>query len=160
MNRKINIIFLFVVSVSLYARERTPIPAGRFEAITGIKVTAISANNQSGDKNFNLVWNKYMSNLKPASNIFLSEEFTNILFPASMNFAINSEKSKKLDYDSAIIAELTHKDDWLIKTLRKNAVIFLKSDQSLKELVSITDSLGLKIFFYSGETGEYLLKKI
>jgi len=153
-------LILFCLSFKSEARTRKPIPAGRFEALTGIKVSSASNANEIRERNTDSLWGKYSELLKPDSKVYLAPSFTNVIFPPQLNISMTNEKASEQSIDSLILSELRNDRDWLIKMLKKDGVIFLKTDASLKEVQSKADVLDLIVLYFSIDTGEVILKKV
>lgn len=153
---------LILLCLSHYAEARTrkPIPAGRFEALTGIKVSSASNANEIRERNTDSLWGKYSELLKPDSKVYLAPSFTNVVFPTQLNISMTSEKAAEQSMDSLILSELRIDREWLIKMLKKDGVVFLKTDASLKDVQSKADILDLIVLYFSIDTGEVILKKV
>lgn len=158
-NKFLILIFTFFLSQALLARTRKPIPAGRFEALTGIKTSSASNVNEISGNEFETLWTKYNVMIKPQSKIYLSPTFTNLVFPPNLNIELTKEKEAPASLDSAIVGSLTNNDEWLIKMLKSGGILFVKSDANFKSLSVAANYFNLSVLYYSKETGEMILKK-
>lgn len=149
----------FLLLLNLEARTHKPIPAGRFEALTGIKISEASNANEIGGKDIDSLWPKFNAMIKPQSKIYLSPTFTNLVFPVNLNIELTREKPSSGNFDSAILGSLSMQDEWLIKMLKRDGVLFVKTDISFKNLSAIANSFGLVTLYYSHDTGEVIFKK-
>lgn len=152
-------IFFLSLLTNSYARTRKPIPAGRFEALTGIKTSEATNVNEIGGKEIDSLWPKFNAMIKPQSKIYLSPTFTNLVFPPNQNIELTREKPEKGDFDSAILGSLSMQDEWLIKMLKRDGVLFVKTEINFKNLSATANSLGLSVLYYSKDTGEAIFKK-
>lgn len=158
MKKTIFLAFILMVASS-EARTRKPIPAGRFEALTGIKTSEASNVNEIGGKDLDSLWPKFNAMIKPQSKIYLSPSFTNLVFPPNLNIELTREKPVGGNFDSAILGSLSSQDEWLIKMLKRDGVLFVKTDINFKNLSATANNLGLAVLYYSKDTGEAIFKK-
>ncbi|MCK6593744.1 MAG: hypothetical protein L6Q33_00970 [Bacteriovoracaceae bacterium] len=160
---KITVKFVFIflcLILSTAARTRKPIPAGRFEALTGIKVSSASNANEIRERNTDSLWVKYSELLRPDFKVYLAPSFTNVVFPAQLNISLTNEKSAIQSMDSLILSELKSDQDWLIKMLKKEGIVFLKTETSLKDVQARAELMDLVVLYFSIDTGEVILKKV
>ncbi len=155
-------IFFIISFICIFpseARTRKPIPAGRFEALTGIKTIEASNVNEIGVKGNESLWPKFNLLIKPQSIVYLSPKFTNLVFSSNLNIELTRQIPNSGSIDLAILNELTAQDQSLIKTVRKNGFLFIKTDSNFKSLMSVAMALGLTVHHYSKESGEIILEK-
>lgn len=145
--------------IPLNARTRKPIPAGRFESLTGIKTSEASNVGEITNKELDSLWPKFNILVKPQSKIYLAPSFTNLVFPPNLNIELTREMVSGSSFDSAILSNLSAQDEPLIKMLKNDGIVFVKTEVSFKVLSATAFSLGLAVLHYSKDSGEIILKK-
>ncbi len=157
---KVYIFISFLIfCFSIQARTRKPIPAGRFEALTGIKTSTGTNQSDVNQVYVDSLWSKFSTQIKAQSKVFYSVSSNNLIFPSNLNVKLTNEKAEAESLDSAIITTLTGNDDWLIKMLKKDATIFIKSEKSFDQIYQAARSLNLNLLYFSIDSNEFVFQK-
>ncbi len=152
------VIFILTIPTT-EARTRKPIPAGRFEALTGIKTSTGTNQTDVNQVFLDSLWSKFASQIKAQSKVFYSVSSNNLVFPSNLNVKLTNEKSEPESLDSAIISNLNTSDDWLIKMLKKESTIFIKSEKSFDQVYQAAKVLNLNLLYFSVDSNEFVFQK-
>ena len=168
MKQTINILaFFFVLSIpfALSSQTRKALPAGRYEALSGIKNSRAiksndSANNEKKDSS-SLFWNEVLNNI-PNNTQNPSFYSTGKLDEISLSL-LNSKgvkSSRKLAADTnIIISDDLKRDKDIIKGLRnKKSLVVLKDYHDLKEVISSLSQFEVLLYQAEDKSNYFLLK--
>ena len=169
MKQTINIIaFFFVLSIpfALSSQTRKAIPAGRYEALSGIKNSRASKINETvtnSDKKeaVTLFWTEVLSHIPEKSN--------NLNFFSSgklEDYESSSLKSKGLGQSSQIgqktklvYSDNLKRDEFALKSLKnKDSLIVLKDNRELKEVMGLLSQFEVLLYQAESQTNYFLLK--
>lgn len=154
-------VFVLLIPFALSSQTRKAIPAGRYEALSGIKVSrsskgevvAISSNQVN-------IWQEVQKNLPAEKNDFsyvknYSQEINFSQLIPNKNF----KEAKKLDqgFDFLVTTNLG-KDKETLKHLRSKGLVMLISSTNIKELIGSFSSYELVAFVAQSSENYYLLK--
>lgn len=169
MKQTINIIaFFFVLSIpfALSSQTRKAIPAGRYEALSGIKNSRASKINEtvtSTDKKeaVTLFWTEILSHIP--------EKSTNLNFFSSGKldeYESSTLKSKGLVQASQIglktklvYSDNLKRDENALKSLKnKDSLVVLKDNRELKEVMGLLSQFEVLLYQAESQTNYFLLK--
>lgn len=169
MKQTINIIaFFFVLSIpfALSSQTRKAIPAGRYEALSGIKNSRASKINEtvtSTDKKeaVTLFWTEVLSHIPEKStnlNFFsigkLEEFESSSLKSKGLAFASQIGQKTKLVYSDNL-----KRDEGALKSLKnKDSLIVLKDNRELKEVMGLLSQFEVLLYQAESQTNYFLLK--
>ena len=157
-------IFILVIVLSipfaLSSQTRKAIPAGRYEALSGIKVARNSKNQEtisSGLTTGKIFWQEVEKHF-PVN----AEEIVYVNL-ASMDFGIKSKnfheaKNIDQDLDLLVTADLA-KDQQFLKRLKGQGIIVLRDSRSLEKMMTHLKSYEVLSFHSEKDEHFYLLKR-
>ncbi len=167
MKQTVNILAFFIVLAipfALSSQTRKAIPAGRYEALSGIKNSrAIKSTDSVNDKKdtSSLFWNEVLSNV-PDNTKNPSFYSTGKLDEASLNILASKgvKSSRKLvDNTNIIISDDLKRDKEMIKGLKnKNSLVVLKDSHDLKEVISSLSQYEVLLYQAEDKSNFFLLK--
>jgi hypothetical protein len=168
MKQTFNILaFFFVLSIpfALSSQTRKAIPAGRFEALSGIKNSHSAKNidSQINDKkdSASLFWNEVVSRF-PESTKTLSFFSSGKLDDDSLNIlsskGIKSSKSLNNNTNIVISDDLKRDTDLLKKIKNKNSLVVLRDAQQLKDVMASLNQYEVLLYQAENQANYYLLK--
>lgn len=167
MKQTINIIaFFFVLSIpfALSSQTRKAIPAGRYEALSGVKnsrsVKSTDANSEKKDST-SLFWNEVLSHV-PDNSQNLSYFATGKMDEFSSTLLANKglKSSKKIGTGtSLIISDDLNRDREVFKNIKdKNNLIVLKDSQELKDVMASLSQFEVILYQAEDQSNYFLLK--
>ncbi|MBC7713014.1 MAG: hypothetical protein H7177_06730 [Rhizobacter sp.] len=167
MKQTINILaFFFVLSIpfALSSQTRKAIPAGRYEALSGIKNSRAikSSDTQINEKkdSTSLFWNEVLNHVPENSKLSyfstgkVDEATTNILSTKGVKSA------KKLKADTSIIIsdDLKRDKEILTSMKNKNGLVVLKDTQDLKNVMASLGQYEVLLYQAEDKSNYFLLK--
>ena len=168
MNQKYNIsILILVLSIpfALSSQTRKAIPAGRYEALSGIKISRAHKTNDnqaSGKETMNLFLTEVVKNIPQGKNdnMFFSSETS---FDTSFKSMLTSKgalESKNFDSNiNILLSDNLNRDREFIKKLKtKGSLVVLKDKQSLKDVMSACGNCDVLVFQADSGSNYFLLK--
>ncbi len=168
MNQKTNItILVLVLSIpfALSSQTRKAIPAGRYEALSGIKTSHAHKNNDaqlSTKDSMNLFLTEVVKNIPQGKNdnMFFSSETS---FDNSFKTVLTSKgalESKNFDSNINILLSdnLSRDRDFIKKLKTKGSLVVLKDKQTLKEVMSSCGNCEVLVFQADSASNYFLLK--
>jgi hypothetical protein len=160
-----NIIFLILILSIPFALSQTrkAIPAGRYEALSGVKIThgQKSIENSTPKDSIGLFWSevaKHIPQGQVENTYFSSGEFdTN--FKAFLSLKGVSE-SKTLDSRvNILLSDNLNRDGGLFKKIKtKGSLIVLKDKHTFKDILSNLESYEVVVYQAEADNNYYLLK--
>lgn len=163
MNNKRNLIlFLIVLAIpfALSSQTRKAIPAGRFEALSGIKTSGPKNISEKTTSVHNLIIEELEKNLPTDRREYFyyknsQYDFNfNILIPQK-DFKESIGAEKNVDF---LITDNLKKDSEKLRYLTKSGLILFISSQDLKENMMLISPYELILYQVSGKDNFYLLK--
>ena len=167
MKQTINIIaFFFVLSIpfALSSQTRKAIPAGRYEALSGVKnsrsVKSTDVGSEKKDST-SLFWNEVLSHVPDNSqnNSYFStgkmDEFSSTILASK-----GLKSSKKIGSNtSLIISDDLNRDREIFKNIKdKNSLIVLKDSQELKDVMASLGQFEVLLYQAEDQSNYFLLK--
>ncbi|MBC7428063.1 MAG: hypothetical protein H7336_05600 [Bacteriovorax sp.] len=167
MKQTINILaFFFVLSIpfALSSQTRKAIPAGRYEALSGIKNSRAmkSSDTQINEKkdSTSLFWNEVLNHVPENSKLSyfstgkVDDATTNILSTKGVKAA------KKLKGDtSIIISDDLKRDKEILSSMKnKNSLVVLKDSQDLKNVMTSLGQYEVLLYQAEDKSNYFLLK--
>jgi hypothetical protein len=167
MKQTINIIaFFFVLAIpfALSSQTRKAIPAGRYEALSGIKNSRAnkSVDSQINEKkdSISLFWNEVLNHVPENSkwSYFstgtVDEETSNILVTKGV------KQAKKIKNDTSIIISdnLKRDRDILSNMKSRNSLVVLKDGQDLKIVMATLGKFEVLLYQADEKSNYFLLK--
>lgn len=167
MKQTINIIaFFFVLSIpfALSSQTRKAIPAGRYEALSGVKNSrnpkSIDSSAISRSDSKILFWNEVLNHMP--ENTALSYFSTSKLDDFSSSLLANKglKSSKKLEAKTNIIfSDDLNRDREILKTLKsKSSLIVLKDSHELKDVMNSLAQYDVLLYQAEDQSNYFLLK--
>lgn len=169
MKQTINILaFFFVLSIpfALSSQTRKAIPAGRYEALSGIKNSraAKSTESQMGNEkkdSASLFWNEVLSHV-PENAKNVSYYSTGKMDESSTSFLGTKgvKAARKLgDTTNILISDDLKRDKDVIKGLKnKNSLVVLKDSQELKDVMASLGQYEVLLYQAEDKSNYFLLK--
>jgi hypothetical protein len=168
MKQTINIIaFFFVLSIpfALSSQTRKAIPAGRYEALSGVKNSrsSKSADSLGSEKrdSTTLFWNEVMNHV-PENTKGISYFSTGKMDESSTSLLATKglTASKKIDKGTHIIfSDDLNRDRDLFKTLKtKNSLVVLKDPHQLKDVMVSLNQFEVLLYQAEDQSNYFLLK--
>ena len=167
MKQTINIIaFFFVLSIpfALSSQTRKAIPAGRYEALSGIKN---SRNLKSTDSNVidrkdstALFWNEVLSHMPENTELSYFSTSKMDEFSTSLLTTKGLKTSKKLGEKTNIIfSDDLNRDREILKTLKnKKSLVVLKEAKELKDVMASLGQYEVLLYQAEDQSNYFLLK--
>lgn len=168
MNNKIQILILLLIlslPFALSSQTRKPIPAGRHEALSGIKSSAeavqVKDTGAELDKNL-IIWNEvasfYSLQNKKNAKVFFSGNLTNELIPIQYknSFFVVQNSSQRPDI---LFSDDIKRDQSVIAKLVSGSLIAIYEMYDLQEFKNKNKNLEL-ITFISDKSVNYSLFKV
>jgi small nuclear ribonucleoprotein (snRNP)-like protein len=168
MSQKTNIsILVLVLSIpfALSSQTRKAIPAGRYEALSGIKTARTHKSNEaqlSGKESMNLFLTEVVKNIPQGKNdnMFFSSETS---FDNNFKSVLASKgalESKNFDSNiNILLSDNLNRDKEFIKKLKaKGSLVVLKEKQSLKDVMSACGNCDVLVFQADSNSNYFLLK--
>ena len=167
MKQTINILALFFVLAipfALSSQTRKAIPAGRYEALSGIKNSRVTktSDNQINEKkdSTSLFWNEVLNHFPENTKLSyfstgkVDDGTTNILSTKGVKAA------KKLKGDtSIIISDDMKRDKELLSGMKnKNGLVVLKDSQDLKNVMASLGQFEVLLYQADDKSNYFLLK--
>lgn len=168
MKQTINIIaFFFVLSIpfALSSQTRKAIPAGRYEALSGVK-NSRSVKNTDGamterKDSTALFWNEVLNHM-PENSQDLSYFSTGKMDDFSTNLLATKglKTSKKLGEKTNIVfSDDLKRDREVLKGLKnKNSLVVLKDSQELKDVMATLGQFEVLLYQAEDQSNYFLLK--
>ncbi len=163
MNNKRNLIlFLLVLAIpfALSSQTRKAIPAGRFEALSGIKTGRQKNITENSTSVHSLIIEELEKNLPNDrreyfyyKNSQYDFNFSTLIPQKDFKESVGAEKN--VDF---LITDNLKKDSEKLKYLTKSGLILFISGQDLKENLSVISPYELILYQVSGKDNFYLLK--
>ena len=168
MKQTINILaFFFVLSIpfALSSQTRKAIPAGRYEALSGIKNSRAikSTDAPVGEKkdSESLFWNEVLNHM-PENAQNLSYFSTGKIddFSASLLTTKGVKAAKKLsDKTNIIFSDDLKRDKEVLKGMKnKNGLVVLKDSQQLKDVMASLGQYEVLLYQAEDQSNYFLLK--
>ena len=167
MKQTINIIaFFFVLSIpfALSSQTRKAIPAGRYEALSGVKN---SRNLKSTDSNVidrkdstALFWNEVLSHMPENTELSYFSTSKMDEFSTSLLTTKGLKTSKKLGEKTNIIfSDDLNRDREILKTLKnKKSLVVLKEAKELKDVMASLGQYEVLLYQAEDQSNYFLLK--
>ncbi|MBY0413125.1 MAG: hypothetical protein K2Q18_03120 [Bdellovibrionales bacterium] len=169
MKQTINIIaFFFVLSIpfALSSQTRKAIPAGRYEALSGVKNSRSMKSGEAvlaGEKrdSSTLFWNEVINHVPESAQggtYYSSGKLDEFSSSFLMNKGIKS--AKKISKETNIIfSDNLNRDRELLNNLKtKNSLIVLKDQQQLKDVMASLGQFEVLLYQAEDQSNYFLLK--
>lgn len=168
MKQTINIVaFFFVLSIpfALSSQTRKAIPAGRYEALSGVKNSRSikKSDGTSGDKrdSATLFWHEVLSHFpenSKKSSYFTAGKLDEMA--ASLLTTKGLKTSKKMSTDTSIVfSDDLGRDRDLLKGLKtKDTLVVLKDSHELKEVMNTLGQYEVLLYQADDKANYFLLK--
>ena len=168
MKQTINILaFFFVLSIpfALSSQTRKAIPAGRYEALSGIKNSRAikSTDSQVNEKkdSTSLFWNEVLNHI-PENSQRVSYFSTGKIDEATTNLlstkGVKAAKQLKADTNIIISDNLKRDREVLGNMKNKNGLVVLKDSQDLKNVMSSLGQYEVLLYQAEDKSNFFLLK--
>lgn len=167
MKQTINIVaFFFVLSIpfALSSQTRKAIPAGRYEALSGVKNSrSVKSTDSVNDKkdSTTLFWNEVLNHM-PENSQNLSYFATGKMDEFSSSLLANKglKSSKKIGSATNIIfSDDLNRDREIFKNLKnKNNLVVLKDSHQLKDVMSSLNQFEVLLYQAEDQSNYFLLK--
>lgn len=167
MKQTINIIaFFFVLSIpfALSSQTRKAIPAGRYEALSGVKnsrstKSTDSAVNSRSDST-TLFWNEVISHMPENSELSYFSTGKMDEFSTSLLATKGLKTSKKLGEKTNIVfSDDLNRDREILKTLKnKSSLVVLKDSHDLKDVMASLGQYEVLLYQAEDQSNYFLLK--
>ncbi len=162
------LICVLSIPFALSSQTRKAIPAGRYEALSGVKNSrtskAADMSEEAGLKteSANIVWNEALKHLPPG-NVEVSYFSKSDLDPlwASLMSSKGLVPSKNVSTNTQIIfSDNLRRDLSLVKILSKGKIVILKDNQSLNDLLSLQAKYEVLAYQVAEDSNNLFLLKI
>ncbi len=162
------LVFVLSIPFALSSQTRKAIPAGRYEALSGVKNSRTSKLNdlsvEAGlnAESANIVWNEALKHL-PAGNSEVSYFSKSELDPiwASLLSSKGLVPAGKVSSSTQIVfSDNLKRDLSMFKSLSKGKIVILKDKQSLKDLVAPQTKYEVLAYQVAEDSNNLFLLKI
>lgn len=168
MKQTINILAFFIVlsiPFALSSQTRKAIPAGRYEALSGIKNSRVAktTDSQANEKkdSASLFWNEVLRYV-PSNSKNVSYFSTGKMDEISLNYLTTKgvKSARKLGNNTNIlISDDLKRDKDVIKSLKnKNGLVVLKDAQELKDVMASLGQYEVLLYQAEDKSNYFLLK--
>lgn len=168
MKQTINIIaFFFVLAIpfALSSQTRKAIPAGRYEALSGVKNSRSvkSIDSTTGDKKDStaLFWNEVLSHMpENAQNLSYYSSGKMDEFSTSLLTTKGLRLSNKLNANTNIVfSDDLKRDQEILKGLKnKSSLVVLKDSEQLKDVMASLGQFEVLLYQAEDQSNYFLLK--
>jgi len=168
MKQTVNILaFFFVLSIpfALSSQTRKAIPAGRYEALSGIKNSraAKSTDSQTNEKkdSASLFWNEVLSHI-PENSKNVSYYSTGNMDEFSVNYLTTKGVRAARNFSGGtniLVSDDLKRDKDVIKNLKnKNGLVVLQDAQELKDVMASLGQFEVLLYQAEEKSNYFLLK--
>lgn len=167
MKQTVNIIaFFFVLSIpfALSSQTRKAIPAGRYEALSGVKNSRSTKSTDSGASDrkdsTSLFWSEVLNYMPENTELsYFSTGKTDEL-TASLLSSKGLKSAKKLgDKTNIVFSDDLNRDRDILKALKnKNGLVVLKDSHELKDVMSSLGQYEVLLYQAEDKSNFFLLK--
>jgi len=167
MKQTVNIIaFFFVLAIpfALSSQTRKAIPAGRYEALSGVKnsrsTKSAEAAAASRSDSTTLFWNEVLSHMPENTDLSYFSTSKMDEFSTSLLATKGLKTSKRLEEKTNIVfSDDLNRDREILKTLKnKNSLVVLKDSHQLKDVMASLGQYEVLLFQAEDQSNYFLLK--
>jgi len=167
MKQTVNIIaFFFVLSIpfALASQTRKAIPAGRYEALSGVKNSRSTKSTDSGavsrSDSTTLFWNEVLNHMPENTDLSYFSTGKMDEFSTSLLATKGLKTSKKLGEKTNIVfSDDLNRDREVLKTLKnKNGLVVLKDSHQLKDVMASLGQYEVLLYQAEDQSNYFLLK--
>ncbi len=166
MKQTINIIaFFFVLSIpfALSSQTRKAIPAGRYEALSGVKNSRSTKSTDSATDrkdSTTLFWNEVLNHMPENTDLSYFSTGKMDEFSTSLLATKGLKTSKKLGEKTNIVfSDDLNRDREVLKTLKnKNSLVVLKDSHQLKDVMASLGQYEVLLYQAEDQSNYFLLK--
>lgn len=167
MKQTVNIIaFFFVLSIpfALSSQTRKAIPAGRYEALSGVKNSRSTKSTDSGatdrKDSTSLFWSEVLNHMPENTELSYFSTGKMDEFSANLLASKGLKSAKKLGKKTNIVfSDDLNRDRDVLKTLKnKNGLVVLKDSHELKDVMSSLEQYEVLLYQAEDKSNFFLLK--
>lgn len=164
--KQITNISLLIIVLSIpfaLSQTRKAIPAGRYEALSGVKISHVAKSSDSvGKDSLSLFWAEVLKHIPQGHDqnfYFKSGEleinFKGLLNSTGFQEALTMDKKVNL-----VISDDLKRDEGLFKNFKnKKSLLLLKEKEGLKEILSKLKQFDVLVYQNEADANYYLLKR-